>query len=746
MTAISPNLTAIPLMRAQKDLLLDLVRAVVTVGPERREPFTTVAVATSDKLWLQHPAIADEHEGVLLGDLRALAGEQLIDVEMQEGGRLRFSVTPKGVLVADALASLRASGGKEPQWLPAGVALGVTPTADSQRPGRQEWGTRWVAVDEYPIAKRGQGRVWRVWDRQDEQLEPWRRKRFALKEIKIESPASSTKFKRFVREIEQTRKLSTTHEGIVAVVDYWMPAKGETGRPYYVMPLAESSLERAKDLAGRLEPVLEIGVAVADSLAAAHAADVVHRDVKPGNILLFGDDRRPALADFGICFLSEEDRLTGDDAETVGSKDFVSPELLGGGQAESVGPAADVYSLGKTLYAAVAGGEVFPRERHRESRWELASRRGDPRLAHLHGLLDRMVAERPEDRFASMTECREQLARALMNVRTGIPYTPGMYGGGDTPVERAERLTASLGSPASLARADSIQSAVDDAAIAAREAAGPEKQRGSGYSNDSTAKQAIADAANQLLSVGLPLIIHGETDAFAEWLSVAVEPIHRVGPQYHRSQPRSTLRAAAVLTFHCAAAVAWRRRRWDALKSLLEALNDNPGRFIHLDHLENSAGALYPWLVDQAPTLSVLARLDSATAKNPASPLALVAGLLALQGLRRQPAEHIRLMMNGDNDFRIPAYPAFYGDVVHWVSELAETLLTRPPVERELARVVFDMSPEELRGMCATLKPAIARRVEQLNLELRRDVRWEFSVDPENQWDRWTGVPGYPAS
>ncbi|PXY29706.1 serine/threonine-protein kinase [Prauserella flavalba] len=131
----------------------------------------------------------------------------------------------------------------------------------------------------------------------------------------------------------------------------------EDGQPLLVMEyLPSRSLSAVLDERGVLSPVeaARIGAQVASALTAAHAAGVIHRDVKPGNILL-GDDGTTKITDFGIS------RAAGDITVTstgllAGTPAFLSPEAARGSEP---GPASDVFSLGATLYAAVEGQPPF---------------------------------------------------------------------------------------------------------------------------------------------------------------------------------------------------------------------------------------------------------------------------------------------------------------------------------------------------------------------------------------------------
>lgn len=163
--------------------------------------------------------------------------------------------------------------------------------------------------------------------------------------------ATPAERERFTAEARMLARLS--HPALVTVLD----AGTEGERPYLVMQLVDgpSLAECCAGVALALSRVAAIGRQVADALAYAHAADVVHRDVKPGNVLL-GRDGRVWLADFGIA------RLVGDTAHltrtglTLGSPAYLSPEQVRGTE---VTPAADVYSLGLVLLEALTGRRAY---------------------------------------------------------------------------------------------------------------------------------------------------------------------------------------------------------------------------------------------------------------------------------------------------------------------------------------------------------------------------------------------------
>ena len=153
------------------------------------------------------------------------------------------------------------------------------------------------------------------------------------------------------REISALRRLR--HAGVVG-----LRASGEVqGRPFVVTDLVDGPTLGEEIGAGPLDPerVRRIGCGVAAALAHIHAAGLVHRDVKPANVLL-GPDGRPRLADFGIARAldSAGETATG---IVVGTAAFLAPEQA---QGVNVGPPADVYALGLVLLEAITGRREYP--------------------------------------------------------------------------------------------------------------------------------------------------------------------------------------------------------------------------------------------------------------------------------------------------------------------------------------------------------------------------------------------------
>ncbi len=212
-------------------------------------------------------------------------------------------------------------------------------------------------------------------------------------------------------------------------------------RPWLVMEYLESkSLSAVISTTGTLEPLAaaEIGRDVADGLAAAHAAGVVHRDVKPGNVLI-GHDGRTKLTDFGVSRAVDDVQITRTGL-IAGTPAFLAPEVARGADPA---PAADVFALGATIYAAVEGRPPFGlNENAYALLHKVATGVIDPpkHTGPLTGLVLRLLDPDPENRPTAV-EARDELAAA---VRTGASTA-----GPDAPVVEPRMLSgpATVGPP-----------------------------------------------------------------------------------------------------------------------------------------------------------------------------------------------------------------------------------------------------------------------------------------------------------
>ncbi|MEV2256625.1 serine/threonine-protein kinase [Streptomyces sp. NPDC050147] len=200
------------------------------------------------------------------------------------------------------------------------------------------------------IGRGGMGRVWRA---QDEVLH----RTVAVKELTAaQFVAEADRAILFARTHAEARAAARiNHPAVVTVHD----VLEYDDRPWIVMELVEGcSLADAVKERGRIEPAeaARIGLWTLKALRAAHAAGVLHRDVKPGNVLL-ADDRRILLTDFGIAAIEGDTTITRT-GEVVGSVDYLAPERVSGA---NPGPASDLWALGATLYTAVEGNSPFRR-------------------------------------------------------------------------------------------------------------------------------------------------------------------------------------------------------------------------------------------------------------------------------------------------------------------------------------------------------------------------------------------------
>src|SRR6188472_2732223 len=192
-------------------------------------------------------------------------------------------------------------------------------------------------------AQVGAGGMSTVYRAFDSKLE----RQVAIKLLHREIAADSDQLERFRREARAVARLSHPH--IVGVID----AGEDEGRPYIVFEYVEGETlkERIRRM-GRLpiDESLAYAVEIARALGAAHAALIVHRDVKPQNVLI-DPEGAAKVTDFGIARMLVDEGLTAD-GRVLGTTDYVSPEQALGHQ---VNGQSDIYSLGVVLYEMLTG-------------------------------------------------------------------------------------------------------------------------------------------------------------------------------------------------------------------------------------------------------------------------------------------------------------------------------------------------------------------------------------------------------
>ncbi|MFG2787231.1 protein kinase [Streptomyces sp. NPDC048419] len=200
----------------------------------------------------------------------------------------------------------------------------------------------------------GQGGMGRVWRAADEMLD----RPVAVKEMRIDgldAEDTRTRRERTLREARATARID--HPNVVRVYD--VVDEGE--RLWIVMELVGGrSLERIVAQDGPLAPgaTARIGLGLVRALRQVHARGVLHRDIKPGNVLVEDGAERIVLTDFGIAAIQDAKALTMV-GMLVGSPDYMAPERISG---RPQGPPSDVWSLGATLCAALGGRSPFSRD------------------------------------------------------------------------------------------------------------------------------------------------------------------------------------------------------------------------------------------------------------------------------------------------------------------------------------------------------------------------------------------------
>jgi serine/threonine-protein kinase len=268
--------------------------------------------------------------------------------------------------------------------------------------------------DRYRLEARiGAGGMSTVYRAVDETLE----RTVAIKLMNREVSTESDQLERFRREARAVAQLSHPH--VVGVID----AGEDDGRPYIVFEYVEGeTLKERIKRSGRL-PITEAvayAIEIARALGAAHARNIVHRDVKPQNVLIDGEGSAK-VTDFGIARTLDEDGLTAD-GRVLGTTDYVSPEQALG---RPVTGQSDLYSLGIALYEMLTGEVPFKGDNQvavammhvRDEIPDVRSRRPEV-SAVLAAIIDKATAKSVKDRYQDDQALIADLEDAL-TVETG---------------------------------------------------------------------------------------------------------------------------------------------------------------------------------------------------------------------------------------------------------------------------------------------------------------------------------------
>lgn len=276
------------------------------------------------------------------------------------------------------------------------------------------------------LAKLGHGGMGTVWRAKDETVD----REVAVKEPRIPDHLPEREranvFERMRREARAAARLD--HPAVVNVHDVAV----EDGQPWIVMELVQGRSLGAALQEGTLgaRDAARIGLEVLGALDAAHQAGILHRDVKPDNVML-GQHDRVVLTDFGIAQIEGETNLT-DTGGFVGSPEFIAPERVLG---QRPGPASDLWSLGVVLYATTEGVSPFRRNNTPATLQSVlnatpaapASASG-PLAQAINGLLAKDPSQRP--RAAQVRALLEEAAKPPEPAPTRVVTVAGDAGGG----------------------------------------------------------------------------------------------------------------------------------------------------------------------------------------------------------------------------------------------------------------------------------------------------------------------------
>ncbi|MFI9811212.1 serine/threonine-protein kinase [Saccharothrix variisporea] len=261
----------------------------------------------------------------------------------------------------------------------------------------------------------GRGGMGVVWLAHDEYLD----REVAIKEIvpprgrviRDDDP----EVRRALREARAAAKLSK-HPGIITVHD----VVTDGGLPMIVMELLHGrSLSEVLEAEGPMavDRAARIGAQVLDALDYAHGHGVLHRDVKPGNVMLVDD--QVVLTDFGIALVDGDSVLTAT-GQLPGVPEYISPERIGGAEA---GPAADLWSVGIMLYGMVVGRTPFSRGDVQATlgavlSWDPAP---DPRVGRLASVINGLLRKKPAERMTA----RDAIGKLSEIAARGTSTPPG---------------------------------------------------------------------------------------------------------------------------------------------------------------------------------------------------------------------------------------------------------------------------------------------------------------------------------
>ena len=257
-------------------------------------------------------------------------------------------------------------------------------------------------------AKLGSGGMSTVYLARDQTLD----RQVAVKVMHREMSEQADQLERFRQEARSVAKLS--HPNVVSVID----AGEDGGHPYIVFEYVEGeTLKQRINRDGALAPqeAIAYAIEIARGLSMAHARNMVHRDIKPQNILIDAEGRAK-LTDFGISRQLEQDGMTAT-GRVLGTTDYVAPEQAMG---RKVDPRTDIYSLGVVLYEMLVGQVPFSADsqvgvamKHVNEELPDVQRRRPEVSAAVALVVERSTAKDPNERYQQVGEMIDDLSTAL---------------------------------------------------------------------------------------------------------------------------------------------------------------------------------------------------------------------------------------------------------------------------------------------------------------------------------------------
>jgi len=257
-------------------------------------------------------------------------------------------------------------------------------------------------------AKLGSGGMSTVYLARDETLD----RSVAVKVMHREMSEQEDQLQRFRQEARAVAKL--THPNVVSVID----AGEDGGYPYIVFEYVKGeTLKQRISRVGALDTqeAIAYAIEVARGLSVAHARNMVHRDIKPQNVLI-DEEGRAKLTDFGISRQLEQDGMTAT-GRVLGTTDYVAPEQAMG---KGVDPRSDIYSLGVVLYEMLIGQVPFHADsqvgvamKHVNEELPDVQRRRPEASAAVALVVERAAAKNPAERYQTIAEMIDDLETAL---------------------------------------------------------------------------------------------------------------------------------------------------------------------------------------------------------------------------------------------------------------------------------------------------------------------------------------------